>query len=124
MAEFKDRLKELRKSRDLSQAELAEKIGVSVGLIGMYENGQRNPSKEKMEVIADFFNVSLDYITGKDQGSVYYFDPETAQMAETLKNDKNMRLLFDAARDSKPEDIDFIKQMIDRMTGEEDDGSI
>lgn len=43
MAEFKDRLKELRKSRDLSQAELAEKIGVSVGLIGMYENGQRNP---------------------------------------------------------------------------------
>lgn len=54
MAEFKDRLKELRKSRDLSQAELAEKIGVSVGLIGMYENGQRNPSKEKMEVIADY----------------------------------------------------------------------
>lgn len=122
MAEFKDRLKELRKSRDLSQAELAEKIGVSVGLIGMYENGQRNPSKEKMEVIADFFNVSLDYITGKDQGSVYYFDPETAQMAETLKNDKNMRLLFDAARDSKPEDLKMAADFLKRLKGTNPDG--
>lgn len=75
-----------------------------------------------MEVIADFFNVSLDYITGKDQGSVYYFDPETAQMAETLKNDKNMRLLFDAARDSKPEDLKMAADFLKRLKGTNPDG--
>ena len=82
--EFKDVLKKLRKDRALSQIELAGKLDVSPGLIGMYETGKRKPSYELLEAIADFFNVSTDYLQGRESGSEYYLDPEVAQVAQSM----------------------------------------
>lgn len=61
---FYERLKELRISRNLSQAEFAKQLGISASSISMYECGQREPSFEIEERIADFFNVDLDYLRG------------------------------------------------------------
>lgn len=69
MASFKNRLKELRKQAELSQSELAEKVGVSKSSINMYERGEREPSFETLEAIADFFNVNLDYLMGREPQS-------------------------------------------------------
>ena len=62
---FPDILKSLRKRENLNQLELANAIGVSRSAIGMYESGQREPDFETMEAIADYFNVSMDYLHGK-----------------------------------------------------------
>ena len=62
---FPDILKHLRKSENMNQLELANAIGVSRSTIGMYESGQREPDFETMEAIADYFNVSMDYLLGK-----------------------------------------------------------
>lgn len=62
---FKDMLKYLRASHNISQAELSKAIGVSPSTIGMYETGEREPSFEIEEKIADYFNVSLDTLRGK-----------------------------------------------------------
>ena len=62
---FKDMLKYLRSSRNISQAELSKAIGVSPSAIGMYETGEREPNFEIEEKIADYFNVSLDVLRGK-----------------------------------------------------------
>lgn len=62
--EFKDRLKELRISRHLNQAELAKRLGMGASTISMYELGKRQPRFEDEEKIADFFNVDLDYLRG------------------------------------------------------------
>lgn len=56
---FKDRLRTLRKSRNLTQNKLAEDLKISKSTISMYENGNREPDFETLEVIADYFNVSL-----------------------------------------------------------------
>ena len=103
--EFKDILCELRTNRHLSQAKLADKLGLSAGIIGMYENGTRMPSRETQEKIAYFFNVSLDYLMGRDSKSIYYLNPETAETDQELFNSPNMRVLLDAARDASPEDL-------------------
>ena len=63
--EFKDRLRELRLKRHLTQAEFSEQSGIGRSVVGMYETGKRKPSFEVLETIADFFNVSMDYLTGK-----------------------------------------------------------
>lgn len=64
--QFGDILKDLRKSADLTQEEFGKLIGVSRSTVGMYEQGKREPDFETMEKIADYFNVSLDYLqTGK-----------------------------------------------------------
>lgn len=62
---FCDILKKLREYKHMNQAELADALGVSRSTIGMYETGKREPDFETMEVIADFFNVSMDYLHGK-----------------------------------------------------------
>lgn len=66
MAEFKDMLKFYRKIAGLSQADLARKLGLSPSTISMYEVGQRQPDFETEEKIADFFNVDLNTLRGKD----------------------------------------------------------
>ena len=63
--EFKDRLKNLRLNRGLSQAKLADMLDVSSSLIGLYETGKRKPSYEKIEYLASVFGVSVDYLMGK-----------------------------------------------------------
>lgn len=67
MAKFHEVLKFLRSSRNITQAELAKAIGVSASTIGMYESGVREPNFETEEKIADYFNVSLDMLRGKEE---------------------------------------------------------
>lgn len=62
---FKEMLVYLRKREGYTQRELAKKLNLSTSTIGMYESGQRYPSREIEEMIADFFNVSLDLLRGK-----------------------------------------------------------
>lgn len=65
MNTFKDMLRYLRTSRNLTQSELAKIIGVSPSAVGMYESGERQPNFEIEEKIADYFNVTLDTLRGK-----------------------------------------------------------
>ena len=66
MGEFKDFLAYLRKREGLSQADLAFKLDVTPSTIGNYESGTRKPTWEIEEAIADYFNVSLDFLRGID----------------------------------------------------------
>lgn len=59
------RIKLLREELGLKQEELAKKLSVSSSAIGMYERDAREPNNELMLKIANFFNVSLDYLLGK-----------------------------------------------------------
>lgn len=64
---FGDNLKKLRTEMGITQTELAKVIGVKPSTVGMYETGDRQPNFEIEEKIADFFNVSLDYLRGKTE---------------------------------------------------------
>ena len=64
MTDFSDMLKSLRLREGLSQRELSAKLNISPSAVGMYESGQRLPSRETEEAIADFFNVSINLLRG------------------------------------------------------------
>jgi transcriptional regulator with XRE-family HTH domain len=59
---YGERLKQLRKSRDLKQSDLADLLGVSSSAIGSYERCERQPTFEMLHKYAGMFNVSIDYI--------------------------------------------------------------
>lgn len=63
---FPERLKKLRETKGLTMAELSRKIGsISQGSLSHYEAGTRTPGLEILMELANFFNCSIDYLTGK-----------------------------------------------------------
>lgn len=61
---FKENLKYLRLERNLGQVELAKELGVSKGVISLWENGLREPSMSSLILIARYFNISIDDLIG------------------------------------------------------------
>ena len=59
-------LKQLRKNKGVSQTEVANAIGVSQVAYGRYESGQREPSFDMLNALADYFGVSVDAVLGRD----------------------------------------------------------
>lgn len=117
--EFKDMLKYFRMREHLSQSELAERIGVSASTISMYEVGKREPDFETEEKIADYFNTDLNTLRGRDtetEQPSYYLDRQASEAAQFLFENPDYKVLFDASRKVKKEDIQFVKEMIDRMS--------
>lgn len=67
MENLSTRITKLRKKNNLSQEQLAEKINVSSRAISKWENGESDPSIANLVLLGEVFNVSLDYLLGKDE---------------------------------------------------------
>lgn len=65
MATLANRIKELRKERDLSQEEFGKIFGIVKSTVSLYENGKSTPDDEMKKKIANYYNVSLDYLMGE-----------------------------------------------------------
>lgn len=115
---FAERLRDLRTQKELSQIELAKKLGLSNSTISMYERGEREPDFETLDLIGDFFNVDVNYLLGKEVGSTYYLDPQAAEMAKEVFKREEMRVLFDTVKDVSKEDIETVIKMIRGLKNE------
>lgn len=62
---FPDRLKHLRTTRNLTQKQVYEAVGMSAIGYQRYEYGDREPAYQKLIALADYFDVSLDYLVGR-----------------------------------------------------------
>lgn len=65
MSEFKNILKSLRKNNNLTQTQLANAVGLTYSTISMYERGDREPDFKRLKMLANYFDVSTDYLLGK-----------------------------------------------------------
>lgn len=59
---MKNNLRQLRKEHKLTQVELQIRTGIEQALLSKFENGERIPPTETLMILADFYNVSIDYI--------------------------------------------------------------
>ena len=65
--EFSERLKDLRKQAELTQVEVAEKLGISQPAYASWERGIKKPTQENLVKIAQVLNVSVDYLVGNSE---------------------------------------------------------
>ena len=94
---------------------VSKETGISTATLTSWKQGKYTPKQDKLQLIADYFNVSLEYLmTGKEKegGEIYYLNEETTSMAQKIFENKELRLLFDAAQDAEPEDLQTIHSML------------
>lgn len=108
-----DRVKMLCKERGISQGKMEKEIGISNGASSKWKNS--SPSMEILQKLSIFFNVSVDYLMSgeeKEGKEKYYLNDETSRIAQDIFENKELRLLFDAARDAQPEDLTAVHTML------------
>jgi transcriptional regulator with XRE-family HTH domain len=103
MSNLGDRIKDLRKQKNLSQSELADKVGISYAQIGRYETKGAQPPAETLKKIADALGVSPDYL-------IYGTADEKAK---TKLSDADLINQFKAIENMDEEDKNVIKKLID-----------
>jgi len=103
-----DRVKELCKANGIPIYKLEQQLGFANGYIGQLKKGSF--PDDRLEKIADFFGVSIEYLlTG--ESSEYYVNPETAEMAQQIFENPDLRLLFDVAKDVTPEQLKLLHDL-------------
>ena len=94
---------------------VCKETGITTATISNWKAGRYAPKQDKLQKIADFFGVSIEYLmTGeeKDNNNKYYLNEETAEMAQALFENHDLRVLFDAAKDASPEDLKTTYDML------------
>ena len=111
---FGRRLKELRLEKKINQSELGEIMGISPSTVGMYERDQRFPDKDTLGKIADYFEVSVDYLLGRtDERNLQIEKPKFDEGITTI-NAKKLNIdedLPDEAIDKINEYIKMVEMM-------------
>lgn len=103
----------LCKERGVSAYRVCEETGIKTSAMSGWKAGKYKFKTEKLKLIADYFGVTVDYLlTGEEPEEGYYVNPETAEMAQKIFENRDLRLLFDAAEDASPEDLQLVHQML------------
>lgn len=132
-----DRIRQLRERLGMTQDELAERLGYNgKSSISKIETSGNDITLKKISRIAPALHTSEAYLMGwtddpspssvssdvNANNEAHYTDPDAAYLAQRLLENKDMRLLFDAAKDSKPEDLTMVTEMLKRLKGTNPDG--
>lgn len=102
---FSIRLTKIMDEHGLNQNELANILGVSESTVGKWVLKKALPRMGIIQKLADYFNVGKSYFLEESFNNGYYADPETAELAEKLRTDPDMKILFSAAKDLTPEEM-------------------
>lgn len=95
--------------------DVSEATGIRAGVFSDWKNGRYTPKIDKLMLIAQHFGVSLEYLTNGEKAEKYYLNEKTAEIAQKVFDDPNLRLLFDAAQDVDPENIRLAAEMLLRF---------
>lgn len=94
------RLRDLREDKDLSQSDIANKINTTQSYYAQYENGKRPIPFERVIELANFYNVSLDYIAGRTNDKLGLShsklpsdETELLKKFRSLSNERKIRIL-------------------------------
>lgn len=120
---------DLMKRNGYSFSEVGRATGIAPSTFTDWRAGRYTPKHDKLQRIADFFGVSIEYLTtGKDaekqsaEGSKYYFDDNTAAVAQDIFDNPELRALFDAARNCDPEELRLAAEMLLKFKRTNPDG--
>ena len=129
MGDFGERLKQLRLNSGLSQQELSDELNIGRSTLANYEQGKREPNFKTLEIIADYFNVDMNFLTGwKPTDSLGDYrknllylkenEPDLIELYNEIHANDQLVILLDKAKKLEPQDLAQILKIIDTFNKE------
>lgn len=118
-------LKRIAYEHEKTQAQIAQDLGIHKATISAWMNGTRTPKMSKIDMLCRYFGCTRADIMEPDGSrhvSEYHFDDRAARLAQQLYDDPDLRMLFDAARDNSPENLQLAAEMLKRMKETNNEG--
>ena len=118
---FSENLKRQLKLHDKQPVDLVNDLKIPFSTVSNWLNAQKFPRMGKVELLADYFGIEKsDLIEERSENDdAYYMNDDARDLAQFLFKNPEYKILFDASRKVKKEDIQFVKDLMDRMTGKE-----
>lgn len=106
-----DKIRALANQKGMSLPQLEQKLGLGNGTISRWRSS--SPNTGKLQKIADYFGVSMDYLLGRENSKDkrYFINEETAHVAQEIFENKELKALFDIQRDMNPDDLKALHNM-------------
>lgn len=117
---FARNLRRLLALKGKQPADIVKDLSIPFSTVSNWINGDKYPRMGKIELLADYLGVQKSDLVEDKGDSIpesYYLNDDARELAEFLFKNPDYKVLFDASRNVKPEDIEFVRQMIDRMGG-------
>jgi len=114
-----DRIKSLRLQKNMSQSELANKLGIGRSNMGHIENGRVEPTKESIVQLSDIFGVTTDYLLGRTDTPQFTAKNERDvqkmlnELKEGLSNENSLAYLKNDGEEIDEEDAAIIAEALD-----------
>ena len=115
----------IRDSKGLKDSDVAKGTGIRSSVFSDWKKGRYKLKYDKLQRIAEFLGVTTDQLTGVQtdvQSDGYYVNEDTARTAQQIFDDPYLRILFDAAQDSRPEDLQMAADLLKRLKKTNPDG--
>lgn len=109
----------LCRQKGVTPYRVCKDTGLTTATISNWKAGRYVPKNDKMQKIADYFGVTIEYLmTGNESQQEYYLNEETAKQAQEMYEDSDMRTLFDMKR-KMPADrfaahVKFMKELYEK----------
>lgn len=125
---FSKNLKHYMEINNKNQMSLVNDLNLSQSTVSNWCTGAKLPRMNKVQMLADYFGIEKsDLLENKNtNSSKYYLTEETAEVAQKIFENKELKVLFDAARDATPDDLkttyDMLMALKRKERGEDDTG--
>ncbi len=110
--QFAHLLKYYLSLNDKTQTDLVNALGYDKSTVSGWCSGSRVPKLDVIIDIANYLHVSPGDLILEDDNNHYYIDPETREVAQAIYENKDLSLLFNAAKDADPEDLKTVHTML------------
>ena len=119
-------LRRIANAAGKTQADICNDLKIGKSTVSSWFTGERVPRMDKIDMLCSYFHVSRSDImephdpqqsqnTDREDDKMWYLDRETAELAQELKDNPELRVLLDAARNVKTEDLRVVQATIEAL---------
>lgn len=109
-------------AKGLTNYKVSKDTGIAQSVLSTWKTRGTTPRVDKLQILADYLGVTVDYLLGVQTDAHHYIDNETARIAQEIFDNPDKRALFEATEDCPPEYLRIASDMLRRLKETNPDG--